>query len=102
MHFRNGMYIDLFQSIGHSHVSHIFLHRIVTVFIPFSSVAFISSYCIYDRNLAFHYSERLKSIRVVGTDRRSVLMIRVKVNSKSELLEGRELKSALYNCNLLL
>ena len=29
-------------------------------------------------------------------------MIRVKVNSKSEIVEGREGKSALYCCNLLL
>ena len=47
-------------------------------------------YCIYNRNLALHYSERLESIRVFGTDRRSVLMIRIKVNSKSELVEDRE------------
>ena len=52
-------------------------------------------YYIYDRNFAFHYSERLESIRIVGTDRRSVLMIRVKVNSKSELVENRKVKSAL-------
>ena len=32
-----------------------------------------------------------------GTDRRSVLMIRVKVNSKSELVEDRERKSVLYH-----
>ena len=32
----------------------------------------------------------------LGTDRRSVMMIRVKVNSKSELVEDREEKSALY------
>ena len=31
----------------------------------------------------------------LGTDRRSVMMIRVKVNSKSELVEDREGKSAL-------
>ena len=37
------MYIDLFQSIGHSHVSHIFLYRIVTVFVPSSPVTFINS-----------------------------------------------------------
>ena len=54
-------------------------------------------YCIYDRNFALHYSERLESIRIVGTDRRSVLMMRVKVNSKSESVEDREGKSALYS-----
>ena len=53
-------------------------------------------YCIYDRNFTFHYLERLLSIRVLGTDRRSVLMIRVKVNSKSELVEDRKGKTALY------
>ena len=57
---------------------------------------------IYDRNFALYYSERLVSIRVLRTDRRFVLMIRVKVNSKSELVEDREGKSALYRCNLLL
>ena len=50
----------------------------------------------YDRNFALHYSKRLESIRVVGTDKRSILMIRVKVNSKSELVEDRREKSALY------
>ena len=59
-------------------------------------------YCTYDRNFALHYSERLESIRVLEMDRRSVLMIRVKVNSKSELVEDREGKFALYLCNLLL
>ena len=53
-------------------------------------------YRIYDRNFSLHYSERLESIRVLGTDRKSVLMIRVKVDSKSELVEDREEKSALY------
>ena len=41
-----------------------------------------------------------KKIRVntyLGTDRKSVMMIRVKVNSKSELVEDREEKSALYS-----
>ena len=40
-----------------------------------------------------------KKIRVntcLGTDRKSVLMIRVKVKSKSELVEDKEGKSALY------
>ena len=41
---------------------------------------------IYDRNFALHYSERLESIRVLGTDKRSALMISVKANSKSELV----------------
>ena len=51
---------------------------------------------IYDRNFALHYSKRSESICVLGTDRRSVTMVRVKVNSKSELVEDREGKSALY------
>ena len=59
-------------------------------------------YCIYDRNFALHYSERLESIRVLRTNKRSALMIRVKGNSKSELCDDREGKSALYCCNLLL
>ena len=33
----------------------------------------------------------------LGTDRKSEMMIRVKVNSKSELVEDREEKSALYS-----
>ena len=40
-----------------------------------------------------------RKIRVntcLGIDRRSVLMIKVKVNSKLELVEDREGKSALY------
>ena len=32
-----------------------------------------------------------------GTDRKSVMMIRVKVNSKSELVEDREGESTLYS-----
>ena len=32
----------------------------------------------------------------LGTDRKSVMMIRVKVKSKSKLVENREEKSALY------
>ena len=32
----------------------------------------------------------------LGTDRKSVMMIRVTVNSKSELVEDRDEKSALY------
>ena len=59
-------------------------------------------YCTYDRNFTLHHPEKLESIRVLGTDRRFLLMIGVKVNSKSELVEDREGKSALYCCNLLL
>ena len=53
-------------------------------------------YYIYDRNFALYYPKRLESIRVLGTDRRSIMMIRVKVNSKSELVEDRERNLALY------
>ena len=57
---------------------------------------FTCTYYIYDRNFALHYPKRSESIRALGTDRRSVIIIRVKVNSKSELVEDREGKSALY------
>ena len=51
---------------------------------------------LYDRNFALHYPKRSQSIHVLGTNRKSVMMIRVKVKSKSELLEDSEGKSALY------
>ena len=53
-------------------------------------------YYIYDRNFALHYPKTSESIRVLETDRKSVMMIRVKVNLKSELVEDREGKSSLY------
>ena len=56
----------------------------------------IYMYYIYDRNFVLHYPKRSESIRVLGTGRRSVKKIKVKVNSKSELVEDREGKSALY------
>ena len=62
----------------------------------FSFACFTSIYYIYDRKFALHYPKRSESIRLLGTDRKSVLMIRVKVNSKSELVEDREGKLALY------
>ena len=62
----------------------------------FNFARFACLYYIYDRNFALYYPKRLKSIRVLGSNRRSVMMIRVKVNSKSELVEDREGKSALY------
>ena len=62
----------------------------------FNFARFAGIHYIYDRNFALHYPKRSKSIRVLRTDRRSVMMIRVKVNSKSELVENREGKSALY------
>ena len=54
-------------------------------------------FCFLYRNFALHYSERLASIHVWRMDRRFVLTIRVKVNSKSELVEGRKGKSVLYS-----
>ena len=62
----------------------------------FNFARFTCIYYIYDRNFALHYPKRSKSIRALGTDRKSVMMIRVKVDSKSELVEDREGKSALY------
>ena len=62
----------------------------------FSFARFTCTYFIYDRNFALHYPKRSESICVLRTDRRSVMMIRVKVTSKSELVEDREGKSTLY------
>ena len=62
----------------------------------FNFARFTSIYYIYDRNFGLHYPKRSESIRVLRTDRRSVMMITGNVNSKSELVEDREGKSALY------
>ena len=62
----------------------------------FNFVPFTCIYYVYNRNFPLHYPKRSESIRVLGTDRKSIMMIRVKVNSKSELVEDREGKSALY------
>ena len=62
----------------------------------FNFARFTCAYYIYDRNFALHYPKRSESIRVLGTDKKSVIMIRVKVNSKSELVENGEGKSTLY------
>ena len=62
----------------------------------FNFARFKCTYYIYDRNFALHYPKNSESIRVLRTDRRSVMIIRVKVNSKSELVEDREGKSTLY------
>ena len=61
----------------------------------FNFARFTCIYYIYDRNFGLHYPKRFESIRVLGTDRKFVMMIRVKVNSKSKLVENRERKSAL-------
>ena len=58
---------------------------------------FTCTYYIHHRNFALHYPTRSESIRVLRTDRRSVMTIRVKFNSKSELVEDREGKSTLYS-----
>ena len=68
----------------------------------FNFARFTCIYYIYDRNFALHYPKRSESIHVLGTDRKSVIMVRVEVNPKSALVEDREGKSALYRCNLLL
>ena len=52
--------------------------------------------CIYDRNFALYYPKRLETIRVLRADRMSVMIIRVKVNTKSELVADREGKLLLY------
>ena len=62
----------------------------------FNFARFTCIYYIYDRNYALYYLKGSRSIRVLGTDRKSVMMIRVKVNSSLELVEDREGKSALY------
>ena len=62
----------------------------------FNFARFTSTYYIYDRNFALHYSKRLESVRVLRTDRGFVMMIRVKVNSKSELVKNKDGKSAPY------
>ena len=51
---------------------------------------------VYNRNFALHYSQRSEAIGFVKTDRTSILMIRVKVDSKPGLVEDRERNSALY------
>ena len=51
---------------------------------------------IYDKNFALHHSKKLELVLVLRTDRNSVMLIRAKVNSKSELVEDREGKSTLY------
>ena len=62
----------------------------------FNFARFTCTYYIYDRNFALHYPKRSESIRILGTDGRSVVMVTVKVNSKSELVEDRKRKSTLY------
>ena len=63
----------------------------------FNFVRFTSIYYIHDRNFALDHPKRSESIRILEVDRRSVMMIRVKVNLKSELVEDRDVKSALYD-----
>ena len=62
----------------------------------FNFARFTFTYYIYDRNFALHFPKRLESIRVLRTDRKSVMMIRVRVNSKSESVKNKEGKSTLY------
>ena len=44
----------------------------------------------------FTIQKKSESIRVLRTDRRFLMMIRVKVNSKSELVKNKEGKLTLY------
>ena len=43
-----------------------------------------------------HFTIQKNSIRVLRTDRKFVIMIRVKVNSKLQLVKNEERKSTLY------
>ena len=58
----------------------------------FNFARFTCIYYIYDRNFALQYPKRSKSIRVLGTDRRSVIMVIVdsKLTQSQELVEDRE------------
>ena len=58
--------------------------------VQFNFARFTCTYDIYDRNFSLHYPKRSETIRVLGTNRRSVIIVTVKVNSKSELVENRE------------
>ena len=62
----------------------------------FNFARFTCIYYKYDKNFALYYPKKSESICVLGTDRKAVMMVRVKVNSKSELVEDREGKSVLY------
>ena len=64
--------------------------------VQFNFALFTCTYYIYDRNCALRYPKKSESIRVLRTDRKSVMMIRVKVNSKSELVKNKEGKSTLH------
>ena len=63
--------------------------------VQFNFACFTYIYYIYDRTFALHYLKRSELTRVLGTDRRSVMMIRGKVKSKSKSVEDREGKSVL-------
>ena len=54
-------------------------------------------------NFALHYPKKDRSQYVFfgGRIEKSVMMIKVKVNSKSELVEDREGKISAIRCNLL-
>ena len=63
----------------------------------FNFACFTCIYCIpYTTEISHCTVQKDRSQYVFGTDRKSVMMIRFKVNSKSELVEDREEKSALY------
>ena len=64
--------------------------------VQFNFARFTCIYYKYHKNFALHYPKRSESTRVLQTDRKSIIMVRVKVNSKSELVENRKGKLALY------
>ena len=68
------------------------LRRLLIGVVQFCSLYMYILLYIYDKNFGFHYPKRSESIGVLGTDRRSVMIVRVNVNSKSELVEDREVK----------
>ena len=57
---------------------------------------FCSLYMYIRQKSRTSLSKKIRVNTCLGTDRRSLIMIRVKVNSKSGLVEDREGKSALY------
>ena len=61
----------------------------------FNFARFTCTYYIYDRNFALRYPKKI-GFNTCFEDGQKVMMIRVKVNSKSELVENREGKSTLY------
>ena len=61
----------------------------------FNLACFICTVYTLHKTEISHFTIQKESIRVLGTEKRSEVMIRVEVNSKPELVEDREEKSAL-------